>query len=391
LHLKIPNIYDSGKSLANITGAEKTVSMVSIMREDILKTLIAISSKAEKKGNVPRKVSASSVYNIINAIYKLKSAEFWHIVKESGEYTLDAFKILLALMEENFVKRIGREFTLSTKGKQAAESIGLVAKSAKCNMCTGKTIIIDILSEIRDEFEKICSKRPRLKVEYDQAPILPSDALSRVAFMIERGDVSGKDIIVLGDDDLVSVALALTELPNRIVVLDIDEELIKFIREHLSTASIKAEALTHDLRYPLPDDLRDSFDVFFTDPPDTTLGLILFLSRGAEALIKEEKVRACGYFCMTHADAPIDRWYKIEKTLLEMGFVITDIIRDFNTYYDLSVETEDYIKEGILEKIPPPTKPWYVSSLIRIEGHGKISPAIKGTFFDEKVYDYLHW
>jgi len=356
-----------------------------------LKILETLAKEASAKGVVKREVSTEAVRRVIRALFKLGTADFWTVTSTSGEYIIDVFKILLTLLEKGIVEKKDSDMlTLTNKGFQLARK-NLKFKHKEiftCRTCFGKTIVIEgMFSKIYEKYNKIVLNRPKVRYEYDQAPIHPRDAVNRTVFLYEKGDLEGKDIIFLGDDDLVSLAIALTKLPERVTILDIDDELLSFIKKVSKEEKLNIEVIRHDLRYPLPENLAESFDVFFTDPPDTLWGLILFISRGVDSLRKD--IRSAGYFCMTHSDCPLERWKKVFNAVLQMGMVPTDIIHDFNIYVDLDVNTEDYITEGISKYFPPPKKPWYKSSLIRIEKADKLKPYIDGEMKGEELYDYL--
>ena len=353
--------------------------------------LKSFAKEASMKGVVKREISIETVRKVIRALYRLGTVDFWTVTSVSGEYIIDVFKVLLTLLEKGIVKRKSTDMlTLTDKGVQLAQEV-LKLKYKEiftCKLCHGKTIVIEgVFSEIYEKFSNIVSNRPQIRYEFDQAPIHPRDAVSRTVFMYEKGDLEGKNIILLGDDDLVSLAIALTKLPEKVTILDVDEDLLSFIKKVSEKEKLNIEVIKHDLRWPLPENLTNVFDVFFTDPPDTLWGLILFISRGVESLRKD--IRSVGYFCMTHADCPLDRWKKVFEAVLEMGMVPTDIIHDFNTYVDLDVSTEDYVTEGINKFFPPPKEPWYKSSLIRIEKAGELKPYIEGEMKGEELYDYL--
>jgi hypothetical protein len=92
-------------------------------------------------------------------------------------------------------------------------------------MFQGKGIAI----ELEKRFLKIQTRRPKAIRRFDQGYVTPKTTLSRFAFSYERGDIVGKEIIVLGDDDLMSIVLGLSGLPKRITVVEIDERLTDFI------------------------------------------------------------------------------------------------------------------------------------------------------------------
>ncbi|MDP2727485.1 MAG: bis-aminopropyl spermidine synthase family protein, partial [Dehalococcoidia bacterium] len=188
--------------------------------------------------------------------------------------------------------------------------------------------------------------------------------MARLALMADRGDLEGKDLLVLGDDDLMGLAAALTALPRRIVVIEIDPRLTGFMKEAARSEGLPLEVVTHNLEEPLPEALTASFDTFFTDPPDAPGGLRLFLSRGIQAL---KGPGSSGYFGVTVIESSLYRWRELQEYLVrDCGVVITDLIPDFSTYANWdylegSLKTE---MEGLLQ---PPREPWYRSALHRIE------------------------
>lgn len=144
--------------------------------------------------------------------------------------------------------------------------------------------------------------------------------------MYERGDLEGKRILFVGDDDLTSLPTALTNMAEEIAVVDIDERILKLIEKFSQKEGVKIKTIKHDLRNPLPQDLKERFDVISTDPPYTVDGLKLFLSRGIEALGKE------GIAYLSYSHKPIDEWLSIQKAITNMGFVISELIPNFNYY-----------------------------------------------------------
>ena len=64
------------------------------------------------------------------------------------------------------------------------------------------------------------ARRKRFFERVGQCPILPETALRRALLVGDAAEVGVKDVLCLGDDDLVSVALA--TLGHRVTVYDID-------------------------------------------------------------------------------------------------------------------------------------------------------------------------
>jgi len=198
-----------------------------------------------------------------------------------------------------------------------------------CPVCSGKTIIIkDQFRSIVEKLEEYAKLRPRPYTWLDQAFGTPETAVLRALFMLEEGDVEGRRIIFLGDDDLTSIATGLLRASRKITVIDIDERLLELINEASKREDINIECIRHDLRQPLPDRLKDDYDVVFTDPPYTIQGMKLFVSRGIEALRK----RKCASVYLSFAHKPPEEMLSLQAAIIEMDLFIRELIPRFNRY-----------------------------------------------------------
>jgi predicted methyltransferase len=196
---------------------------------------------------------------------------------------------------------------------------------------------------------------------------LEKDVIKRVEFIYERGDLLDSNILVIGDDDLISIALGLTKLPKKIYVLEGDDRLVNYIKENAKRFNLSIEAMKYDVRNSLPENLVNKFDIFITDPSETLKALKIFLSRGMQGLKKQSS----GYFGLTTIESSLEKWFELEKFIIEKGFVITDVKRNFSVY---PFSKEDKNWQLFRDKIKifqytevPKIKNWYYSSFIRIE------------------------
>ncbi|MCS7254194.1 MAG: bis-aminopropyl spermidine synthase family protein [Armatimonadota bacterium] len=305
--------------------------------------------------------------DVERTLMALRSSDhIWEIVERSQVPMRVLCTLLELLNEHGLVDVFNGSIKLTELGERLCEENDIAPfTSALCKSCDGRTVDINALgSSVIEEFKRISSERPEAIQEYDQGFVTDETTLARVTFMLHRGDLHGKEIAVIGDDDLVSIACALTGKPKRVVALDIDERLISFIgsvRERYGLSNLSV--VRHDLREPLPDWMVGAFDVFFTDPTESFIGFKVFVERGLQCL----KGAGCsGYFGLTHVESSLNKWRNIQRFLLESGAVITDIVDMFN----------HYVNWGYIERmrswcwLPVKVHPkgtWYKSSLYRIE------------------------
>jgi predicted methyltransferase len=294
----------------------------------------------------------------------------WQVLRENRGYLAQITGALSRLLAQELIASREEILYLTEKGQALAKKMGLIPRQEiRCPTCQGRGIVArGLFARVRTQFETLAENRPRPRAEYDQGFVTPEVTVARVMLMYLRGDLENQDLLLIGDDDLTSIAAALTGLPRRIQVLEIDAGLVEFISEtarkmHWNHLHVQ----TYDVCRPLPRDLVGAFTTACTDPVETLPGITLFLSRCAEALQGPD---AALYFGLTTLEASPQKRYQIQKLLLEMGFVITDISPGFHTYL-LSWEESITKNFPLLRTGPfalnPPDAPWYTSALIRGE------------------------
>jgi predicted methyltransferase len=176
---------------------------------------------------------------------------------------------------------------------------------------------------------------PAAKLELDQTHCTPDTKLRRVLAMHEAGALAGQRILLLGDDDLVSVALAVfaghtgaAARPRRVTVIDSDPDLLGYLRGELDAPGFAAEVIEHDLRDPLPAALLGGFDVACTDPPYTVAGAELFLSRAVSGLA----AGAGGHVFFSFGPRRPAETVQVQRLMADMGLAVRSLTPGFNSY-----------------------------------------------------------
>ncbi len=186
------------------------------------------------------------------------------------------------------------------------------------------------------------NNRPSPKRNLDQFYAKLSTVERRVDFLKGLPGFEKKEILFLGDDDLTSLATAFYFPEKRIVVVDIDEEILEFIKKISKGQGWRIEVFRHDLRNPLPKDKFKDFQLIFFDPPYTPLAFQTWLQRALEASMgsgrnfkrksidRLEKIDiVC---CYGYTSREPERFLKIQEIITKMGVVIHQKLRDFNEY-----------------------------------------------------------
>ncbi len=189
------------------------------------------------------------------------------------------------------------------------------------------------LESVSEALEDFASHRPGVDQTLDQSHATCDTIVRRAVYLYENDAIEGRRVIFLGDDDLTSLAVALTarELglgSHELSVAEVDTRLVSFINETASRESLPIEAIHHDLRSPLPDRMERTFDVFFTDPPYTLDGLGLFVARGTEALVPAVGKQA--FICFGRR-SPLETADAIDR-ILRSGLAPVEMLPTFNDY-----------------------------------------------------------
>ena len=198
------------------------------------------------------------------------------------------------------------------------------------------------LNRLKEFLDKYKNLRPKPKREYDQVFATEETLIKRVD-ILENFINNNKEILILGDDDLTSIALSLLKEVSKIVVVDIDKDILDFIELISKKENLNIETYHYDLRFPLPKDKFKNFNIIFVDPPYTPSALELWLTRCIEASLgsgsnkkrKKYDVLSQKYYfvCYGYTDKETEKGVKIQDIITKMGLVIQIKIRYFNEYY----------------------------------------------------------
>lgn len=329
--------------------------------------------------NTNIQTSSKDIERLIGAIRK--TFKLWDIVDLSDCPVPVAFEAIKILNENDIVSLTKSEVSLTDKGLLLSEKLH-PCEDLTCRVCEGRGLDLDAFKDIYEKFLEIQKNRPEAVHHFDQGYVTPSSTFSRFLIGYERGDIFGKDVLILGDDDLLSIVLGLTGTAKSITVFEIDERLIDFIKNTAAKEGFDVTVTPFDLRQPLPSYHTSTYDTFFTDPPETLPAADAFVGRGITAL---KAAGSAGYFGFTRREASLTKWYNIQLMLLEYRVVITDVIHNFNEYVNWGYEEDTRAWRLAPVKVLPDTN-WYRSALFRIETLEGFSGNTKG-YGDENIYE----
>jgi predicted methyltransferase len=253
---------------------------------------------------------------------------------------------------------------LTRAGRELFASGTMRLGRGACQGCGGRGVIVpDELAPLVRELSTAVRGGPPARLELDQCHCTVDTKLRRVLAVHEAGALVGRRILLLGDDDLTALALALLVRRHgsrstiaHLTVVDVDPGLVSFLERELEAAPFPFTCVEHDLRRPLPVQLAGAFDTVVTDPPYTTAGARLFLSRAADALGDRR-----GDVFLSYGSRRPGAAVQLQRAIAEIGFVIQRLSRDFN----------QYVGAGVLGG---------TSHLYHLAATDELAPAVTGTF-----------
>ena len=208
--------------------------------------------------------------------------------------------------------------------------------SGECPGCGGTGAVVPApLAPLAGELELAAAGMPAAKLELDQTHCTVDTKLRRVLRMHEAGALAGQRVIVLGDDDLISLAIAAfaalpaaAARPRRLAVVDCDPDLLGYLGERAAAGQLPVELIDHDLRQPLPAGLLGAFDVACTDPPYTVAGAELFLSRAVSALAGGTGRHVFFSFGARRPEETL----RVQRLIADLGLAMRSLVPGFNSY-----------------------------------------------------------
>lgn len=318
--------------------------------------------------------------------------DFWQLIANQDSSIKEFIRTLKELDNSRMIKKEGSLFKLNLENLKEKPHRYL---SSKCAVCEQGIDLNKDFMYLKEQFREVARERPLPEEEYDQGFMREEDTLKRAVFMYERGDVEGKNIFILGDDDLLSLAIGLMKLSNLVTVVEADRRIVDFINKRAKEFNLpKLQAIEYNALKELSPDFRNYYHTFVTDPVETWSGFKIFIGRCIESL----KGAGCsGYFGLTHLEASLRKWYEFEKFLINCNFVITDILRDFSFYPEEDNKWQRFYSTYTLYKEIPdaglPEVDWYRSSFVRIEAIDNITPprlpslsSPEDIYFDEETW-----
>lgn len=345
---------------------------------DSLESVEGLLKSAKRFKRFP--VSELDLENFLALLYEEQPIDLWDFTRRAEAYIRVVLSLLFVLEKNGFVliSRSGK-LRLSRKGLKLVKRFSIKRRPRALIVSKHKfgfrlsPKFKKILVTVRALYKNVVPQN-----RFDQAPLLPEDAVYKVAYAVAKGDATNKSVVSVGDDDLTSIIFALSKAPKRVLAVDIDKYLLETIEEYSDRKKLGIETLQADLKRPIPVEYRNSFDLFMTEPPDTVAGNTLFVSRGVELLKGVSGMT--GYCGISLTACPPLGLLQIQRNFTAMGLIITDKLPKYSDYPPHRTELKHVEVPDCYDAFYPPKKPWYSADLLRLKTTKYTKPLFRGEF-----------
>ena len=318
---------------------------------------------------------AAGVRDVLRALVRLAPAPTRDVSRATGLPVPLVAAVQNELRERGLLDR-ARPSRLTGAGRELADRVApTVDVATACECCAGLGVSIpDRLLPVVDELAELMAAGPAVDQTLDQSHCTARTKVRRVLYLLRTGGLPTGSLLLVGDDDLMSIAVGAVgtalgvPLAARVGVLDVARDVLDYAGADLDRRGIPADLLCHDLREPLPEDWRGAFDVAMTDPPYTPQGARLFLSRAVQAL--PERVGHSVYFSFGPKGPGAS--HQVLASIVELGLTTQSMLRNFNEYLGAGVIGGTSHLYHLVTAVPPVDDPraWYDGPLYTADLRG---------------------
>jgi N4-bis(aminopropyl)spermidine synthase len=283
----------------------------------------------------------AGIRDILSALLSAEPAAVREVAR-LAELPVPIVAAVCAELRKRGIVDTQRPVRLTAAGRDALRAVaGGAVVRAGCPACGGRGVVIpEELAGLAGRLQPAADGAPGARAELDQTHCTVPTKISRVLRMHEARALAGQRIVLLGDDDLISAAIAgfaawagHPAMIRRLTVIDTDQAVLDWAGQQVAAAGGQAELVLHDLREPLPAGLAGEFDVAVTDPPYTVAGAELFLSRAVTALAPAPGRHV---FFSFGARRP-DQTLAVQRSIAAMGLAVRSLTAGFNEYLGAGV------------------------------------------------------
>ncbi|PYE86683.1 hypothetical protein C7477_12148 [Phyllobacterium leguminum] len=304
---------------------------------------------------------------IVKALSMFGPLDLDGLVKIVPAYDKSLFSAISVGLSSGKFERIGNKISL------VAAPHGTAPVVPECPCCRGRLAVpVAHADALKERYLEACSSAPTLTYLLNQRPVTRETSWYRALYMALRGDLIGKRIALLGDDDLTSLAIGLLGQDCEIVVFEADDRLVSFLARQADQLAISHfSTVEYNCREDVPEPFKGTFDVALCDPSSSLFQI--FLSR-CVTLLKP----GSGQIIYTFAGPTyLASTLEFQRLATDLKLQIFDMIPAFNRYALVHSELVGG-QDTLIREIGGSEDVSFVEALVRLGTTGDTHPLTVG-------------
>ncbi|MCB9643787.1 MAG: bis-aminopropyl spermidine synthase family protein [Myxococcales bacterium] len=202
------------------------------------------------------------------------------------------------------------------------------------------------------DIEALLADRPPAIIDFDQLYCAPETSKRRADRIRESFDSPVCKVLMLGDDDLISVVLA-QDFRGEVHMVDLDDRLHEYIaQKDPSIHRHKADFIYSGM----PKEMHQQYDAVVLDPPWDAYRMGCFLEKAMYCLKDDLDARIYMSYCPLVLEFHEKKLEQLQTRVARLGFTFERIETAFNLY-DLKPETLPDFQTRLERWMPPIESP----------------------------------
>lgn len=183
-------------------------------------------------------------------------------------------------------------------------------------------------------FEKLKKLRSPAKIEFDQRYLTTESIIDRIEILKEL-ELLNRRTLLIGDADLVGVAVTIFGNPPDVLVADVDDTLSEILFVANMDHDLPIRFVYHDMRIKVIEILLNQFGLVIMEPPRTRSGIQVFISRAIQCI---QEGFESGVFISVPSTGKIRDFF--DSHIKELGIEVINQYKGINKYENRSPDTD---------------------------------------------------
>ena len=210
-------------------------------------------------------------------------------------------------------------------------------------------------------FRALIKLRQEPNRDLDQAHLTEESILKRIQIFQNLELSNNQRVLAIGDSDMSTTAISIFGKPLEVVVVDIDRRMSEILFEAAMEYDLPIRFVYHDMRIKLIEILYHQYTVVIMEPPPTTPGFEVFISRAIQCI---QSGYEANIFISVPQDPLLQNYF--HKYCHDLGISIEAEFIGINHYIN-GYPSSDLIRIKIPSNIQPTVKSHWIEPFYSYE------------------------